>query len=216
MTSVLVIDDHPIVLQGRQRLFEDAGVSPVHQAASFSGAFRLYRRHKPDVIIADLAIGSVTLGGLSFIRRLRLHDRRTPVLVFSMHSDPVIVSRALALGANGYILKDTAAGELMTAFQRVRSGQPYVSHELASSIAFMEARDKSNPLRSLSLRELQTLELIAEGKAYGAIAEELGVSYKTVVNTSSTLKNKLGARSLPELMRIGIRHLPQVNSTRGV
>jgi DNA-binding NarL/FixJ family response regulator len=80
MTSVLVIDDHPIVLQGCQRLFEDAGVSPVHQAASFSGAFRLYRRHKPDVIIADLAIGSVTLGGLSFIRRLRLHDRRTPVL----------------------------------------------------------------------------------------------------------------------------------------
>ena len=64
----------------------------------------------------------------------------------------------------------------------------------------MEARDKSNPLRSLTLRELQTLELIAEGRAYSDIAEALGVSYKTVVNTSSLLKKKLGARSLPELI----------------
>jgi DNA-binding CsgD family transcriptional regulator len=80
----------------------------------------------------------------------------------------------------------------------------------------MEARDKSNPLRSLTLRELQTLELIAEGRAYNDIAEALGVSYKTVVNTSSLLKNKLGARSLPELMRIGIRHLPSMTTTKGM
>ena len=94
----------------------------------------------------------------------------------------------------------------MTALQRVRS----------SSLAFMEARDKNNPLRSLTLRELQTLELIAEGRAYSDIAEALGVSYKTVVNTSSLLKNKLGARSLPELMRIGIRHLPSLTGTKGI
>ncbi len=216
MTSVLIIDDHPIVLQGCQRLFQDAGMQDVHQASSFAQAFRLYRRHKPDVLVTDLAMRPAAMGGLAFIRRLRLHDRRTPILVFSMHSDPVIVSRALSLGANGYILKDAPAGELLSAIYRVRTGLPYVSHELASSIAFMDARDKANPLKSLTLRELQTLELISEGKAYGGIAEELGVSYKTVVNTSSVLKSKLGARSLPELMRIGIRYLPQANSERGV
>ena len=216
MTCILIVDDHPIVIQGCQRLFADAGMRHVLTASSLSDAFRKYRREKPDIILLDLAISSVTYSGLSFIRRLRLHDRRTPMLVFSMHSDPVIVSRALALGANGYILKDAPPDELMTALQRVRSGSPYISHDLASSLAFIEARDKSNPLRSLTLRELQTLELIAEGRAYGDIAEALGVSYKTVVNTSSLLKNKLGVRSLPELMRIGIRHLPSITATKGM
>ena len=216
MTRILVIDDHPIVIQGCQRLFTDVGMRDVLTASSFSDAFRKYRREKPDIILVDLAINSVTYSGLSFIRRLRLHDQRTAVLVFSMHSDPVIVSRALALGANGYILKDAPPHELLTALQRVRAGSSYISHELASSLAFMEARDKSNPLRSLTLRELQTLELIAEGRAYNDIAEALGVSYKTVVNTSSLLKNKLGARSLPELMRIGIRHLPSMTTTKGM
>ena len=106
MTCILVVDDHPIVIQGCQRLFADAGMRNVLTASSFSDAFRKCRREKPDIILVDLAISSVTYSGLSFIRRLRLYDQRTPLLVFSMHSDPVIVSRALTLGANGYILKD--------------------------------------------------------------------------------------------------------------
>lgn len=89
------------------------------------------------------------LGGLSFIRRLRLHDTRTPILVFSMHNDPFIVSRALKIGANGYILKDTSGEEIVKAFEHIRNGTPYLSHELASEVAFMEARGRtSNPLRS--------------------------------------------------------------------
>ena len=92
----------------------DTGLStPVHRCGhegcpdgiELLRCFREYRREKPDIILVDLAINSVTYSGLSFIRRLRVHDRRTAVLVFSMHSDPVIVSRALALGANGYILR---------------------------------------------------------------------------------------------------------------
>ncbi len=90
----------------------------------------------------------------------------------------------------------------------MRDGQPYLNHELASEIAFREARGDSNPLSRMSLRELQTLSLIAEGKPYISIAEELHVSYKTVVNTSAQLKVKLGVRTLPELMRIAIQHLP--------
>ena len=102
MTRVLVIDDHPIVLQGCRQLLEDAGVDNIVQAQSLADGFRLYRVQQPDVIIVDLTIGSA-LGGLSFIRRLRLHDQRTPILVFTMHSDPVIVSRGLEVGASGYV-----------------------------------------------------------------------------------------------------------------
>jgi two-component system invasion response regulator UvrY len=211
MTRVLVIDDHPIVLQGTTQLLEDVGVKQVHQAQSLADGFRAYRTQKPDVIIVDLAMHNGSLGGLSFIRRLRLHDQDTPILVFTMHSDPVIVSRALEVGATGYVLKDTPPEEVQTAFQRVRDNRPYLSHDLASEVAFMEARGTTNPLRQMTVRELQTLALVAEGKPYGVIAEHLHVSYKTVANTCTQLKAKLGVRTLPELMRIAIQHLPAAN-----
>jgi two-component system invasion response regulator UvrY len=211
MTRVLVIDDHPIVLQGCRHLLEDVGVEQIIQAQSLADGFRLYRARKPDVIIVDLAMHTGSLGGLSFIRRLRVYDQQTPILVFTMHSDPVIVSRALKVGATGYVLKDAPPEEVQTAFRKVRENRPYLSHDLASEVAFMEACGTTNPLRRMSVRELQTLALLAEGKPYGVIAEHLHVSYKTVANTCTQLKAKLGVRTLPELMRIAIQHLPTVN-----
>ena len=125
MSRVLVIDDHPIVLQSVRQLLEDAGVNQITQALTLAEGFRLYRTHKPDVIIVDLAMGT-WLGGLSFIRRLRLHDQQTPIFVLTMHSDPVIVSRVLEVGATGYVLKDTSSDEVLKAFQRVRENRPYL------------------------------------------------------------------------------------------
>lgn len=80
MTRVLVIDDHPVVLQACAQLLEDAGVENIVQALSLADGISLYRKHKPDVIIVDLNVGTGALSGLSFIRRLRVHDQRTPVL----------------------------------------------------------------------------------------------------------------------------------------
>jgi DNA-binding NarL/FixJ family response regulator len=210
MTRVLIIDDHPIVLQGCRQLLEDSGVTKIIQAQGVAEGFHLYRAHKPDVVIVDLAMRSGVLNGLSFVRRLRLHDADTPLLVFTMHSDPIIVSRALELGANGYVLKDAPPEEVVAAFQRVREGKSYLSHELAAEVAFNQAREKTNPLRQLSLRELQTLALVAEGKPYGTIAEQLNVSYKTVANICTQLKAKFGVKTLPELMRIAIEHVPSI------
>lgn len=209
--KVLVIDDHPIVLEGCRQLLKFAGVDKIVQTESLAKGFQLYRSQKPDVIIVDLAMHTGALGGLSFIRRLRLHDTRTPILVFSMHNDPFIVCRALKLGANGYILKDTSGEEIVRAFDNIRNGVPYLSHELASQVAFMEARGNAkNPLRSVTERELQILSLLAEGKPYTQIASDLHVSYKTIANTCSQLKAKLGVHSLPELMRLAIEHLPSM------
>src|SRR5437016_10967656 len=201
MTRVLIIDDHPIVLQGCRRMLEDAGVATVLEARDAASGYRLYRRHHPDVVIVDLAMQGSGLGGLDVIRRMRSHDPRTRILVFSMHSDPIIAARALEAGATGYVLKDTSSDELMKAFDRVRTGAPYLSNDLAMQVALVRA----NPLADLTPRELQTLSLLAEGKPYGRIAEELNVSYKTVVNACSQLKQKLNAKNLPELIRAAVR-----------
>ena len=207
MTSVLIIDDHPIVLQGLRRVLEDAGVKPVLEAREVTSGYRLFRRNRPDVIIVDLGMQGSVLGGLDLIRRMRSHEPCTCILVFSMHNDPMIAARALEAGATGYLLKDRSSDELMKAFEQVRSGKPYLSEDLAMRVALLRT-GVENPLVDLTPRQSQILSLLAKGKTYSSIAEELGVSYKTVVNTCLHLKRTLGAKNLPELIRVAVRLLP--------
>jgi two-component system, NarL family, invasion response regulator UvrY len=207
MTSVLVIDDHPIVLQGCRRMLEDAGAGEVLEARNIAAGYRAYRRRRPDVVIVDLAMQGAGLAGLDLIRRMRAHDPKVRILVFSMHSDPIIAARALEAGAIGYVLKDTSSEELIKAFEKVRAGAPYLSNDLAMQVALVRTPSRQNPLAELTPRELQTLSLLAEGKPYGRIAEELNVSYKTVVNVCGALKHKLDVRSLPELIRSAVQLL---------
>jgi two-component system, NarL family, invasion response regulator UvrY len=205
MTSVLIVDDHPIVLQGCRRMLEDAGVAEVLEARDVVSGYRLYRRNRPDVMIVDLGMQDKGLGGLALIRRISAHNPRARILVFSMHSDPVIVARALQAGAIGYVVKDTSAENFMKAFENVRVGSPYLSNDLAMQVALANRPARQNPLADLTPRELQALSLLAEGKPYSRIAEELNVSYKTVANLSAQLKQKLEARNLPELIRAAVR-----------
>jgi two-component system, NarL family, invasion response regulator UvrY len=207
MTSVLIIDDHPIVLQGCRRVLEDAGIEEVLAASDMVAGYRLYLRHRPDVAIVDLAMEGKGLGGLELIRRIRARDAAANILVLSMHNDPTIVARSLEAGASGYVLKDTSSEELVKAVQQVSLGVPFLSGDLAMKVALTGTGARTNPLAVLTPRELQVLALLADGKPYDAIAQELSVSYKTVVNVSSQLKNKLGASTLPQLISTAVKLL---------
>jgi two-component system, NarL family, invasion response regulator UvrY len=208
MRSVLIIDDHPIVLQGCRSVLQDAGFGPVLEARDIESGYQLLRKHQPQVVIVDLAMQGGGLGGLSLIRTIRAHDPRARVLVFSMHSDPIIVRRALEAGATGYLLKDTSSEELVRALESVAAGTPYLSSDLAMQVALAATGAARNPLDDLTPRELQTLGLLAQGKSYGRIAEELNVSYKTVVNVCYQLRQKLDVQTLPELVRLSVQLLP--------
>jgi DNA-binding NarL/FixJ family response regulator len=208
MTSVLIIDDHPIVLQGCRRVLEDAGMGPVLTASDLVSGYRLWRRHAPDVAVIDLAIHGKGLGGIDLIRRFRTHRPRAHVLVLSMHNDAMIVARCLEAGATGYVLKDTSSEQLVKAVQQVATGAPYLDGELAVKVALIgSGRARGNPLADLTPRELQVLALLADGKPYDRIASELNVSYKTVVNVSSQLKQKLQAGNLPKLVSTAVKLL---------
>lgn len=207
MTTVLIVDDHPIVLQGCRRMLEDVGVSEVIEAGDATLGYQLFSGKRPDIVIVDLGLQDNGLGGLELIRRIRADDTNARILVFSMHRDPVIVARALQAGATGYVVKDTSSENFIEAFKKVRVGARYLSDDLAMQVAFANTPGRQNPLAELTPRELQTLSLLAEGKPYNRIAEELNVSYKTVVNVSSQLKQKLDAENLPELIRIAVRLL---------
>jgi DNA-binding NarL/FixJ family response regulator len=125
-----------------------------------------------------------------------------------MHDNPVIVTAALEAGASGYLLKDCASEELVRAVEQVRAGKPYLSHRVAIQVALRQSNPQPDSLATLTQREIQTLTLLSRGRSYDLIAAELGVTYKTVVNTSYQLRLKLGVRSLPELVLKAIELLP--------
>jgi len=208
MTSVLIVDDHPIVLQGCRRVLQDRGMAPIFEARDVETANQLARRNQPDVIIVDLAMQGGGLAGLSLIRTIRTNHPRARILVFSMHSDPIIASRALRTGATGYLVKDTSSEDLVQAVESVAAGTPYLSSDLAIQVALVDAEDARNPLADLTPRELQTLGLLAQGKSYGRIAAELNISYKTVVNVCYQLRQKLDVHTLPELVRLSVQLVP--------
>ncbi|MEJ2623260.1 MAG: response regulator transcription factor [Pseudolabrys sp.] len=205
MTAVLIVDDHPILLQGCKRVLEDMGIDTVIEARDIAGGYRLYRRQRPDMVIVDLSFQGSSLAGLPLVQRIRRHDPQARILVLSMHSDPAIVMRALQAGATGYAVKDCSPEELVKAIVRVRDGLFFLNDALAGKVVF--GGTQRGPLDDLTPRELQTLALLAEGKAYDRIAKDLNVSYKTVVNTCWQLRQKLAVRNLPELVRAAVQLL---------
>ena len=210
--KLLVIDEHPIVLQGGQELLS-RGITDILQTHDLAVGWRLYRRESPEVMIVELEMQTGAFDGLSFIHKIRLHDQLTPILVYTNQKAPVIASRVLEAGATGYARKDNSSDELLRALKKVLEGKPFISYELASEIAIMEIRGTKNPLKRLTVRELQALAFIAEGQPYRSIAAHLHVSYKTVANICARLKATFGVNTLSELAQAAIVQLSKQTPT---
>ncbi|MBD9525427.1 response regulator transcription factor [Paracoccus sp. PAR01] len=203
---VLVIDDHPVVAEGWERITHGRIDCQVIAAPSPSRGFRAWRREAPQVLVVDLTMGDAKLAGLRLIERLRAAGATQPILVFTMHRSPIIARRALQGGCNGIVMKDSPSEEICDALSEVARGGDYVPADLARKIALLD-RPGAVPVRArLTPRETDILRAIAGGLAYREIADHVGISYKTVSNVSQTLKDKLGATSFADLVVKAIRH----------
>src|SRR5271170_4698802 len=143
-------------------MLEAAGVGTVIEARDSLSGYELYLRHRPEVVIVDLAMQGSALEGLALISRINAHDQNARILVLSMHNDPIIVTRALKAGATGYVLKDTSSEILVEAFEKVHAGTPYLSENLAQQVALAETLSRPASLAGLAAREQQILSLLAE------------------------------------------------------
>jgi len=204
VNPVLLIDDHPIILTACRQLLEEYGFATVVVARDAGSGYEAFLQHQPKVVVVDLSLHGRDLDGLALIERLRAHDPAVGILVFSMHADAPIVASAIDAGATGYLLKDAAPGELAVAVESVASGQRYIDQQLALKVALLHAERERSPLGQLTPREREVLVLLAEGKPYAMIGAELEVSYKTVINLTYRLRQKLGARGLSDLIRIAV------------
>ena len=198
MTTILLVDDHALVRAGVKRLLATLPQAEVLEAADGREALALLRQRRPDLVILDLNLPG--LGGLELLRRM-VHAGAGPILVLSMHGEPLYAKRALEAGAAGYMTKNASPDELLTAVRRVTAGGRYVEAELAQALAAPAA---GAPLDRLTARELEIMRLLAGGASLAEIAAAVGVGYKTVANNCVQIKSKLGVTRTADLVRLAI------------
>ena len=203
---VLIVDDHPIVISGCKALLSGDPTVEVREAADADSGQALYFAWRPDVAVVDLNLPG--LSGLEVCRRIRSRDDKAKIIIFTMNDDPVFAARAIEAGAKGYIAKNDDPSLFVDAVRQVARGGVYLHPDMARQIAFLRNNAGANKVASLNARELEILRMLAAGKSMGDIADALHVSYKTVANNCTALKQKLGARSSMDLMRIAMETAP--------
>lgn len=202
--TILVVDDHPIVRAGVRQLIQQIPNVNVVEAETGEDGYKQFQDIYPDMVLLDITLPGI--GGLEVLRRIRAYRDDAKVLMFSMHEDPVFASRAMQAGAKGYITKNNAADHLVEAVEKVLEGKIYLSADTAQELAMLNIGAGTSALSDLSRRELEILRLLGEGRSMNEISEVLGISYKTVANNLTQIKNKLDISKTAELMRFAISH----------
>ena len=206
MTRVLLADDHKILRQGLRTLLEqEKDIQIVGEADTGRSSVELAGELAPDVVIMDVAMPD--LNGIDATRRIADVKPRTRVLALSMHSDGRYVRGMLQAGARGYILKDCAAEELTHAIRTVMAGQVYVSPGVTGTIVddYVRQLTAADQPATLTPREREVLQLLAEGGSTANIAAGLSLSVKTIETHRKRIMDKLDLRSIAELTKYAIR-----------
>jgi DNA-binding NarL/FixJ family response regulator len=206
--QVLVVDDHPIVRHGLAQLINDEpGLNVCGSAASPAETLDLLRSSVPDLVIVDLSLGDES--GLDLVKTLHAEYPDLPILVLSMHDEAYYADRVLRAGAMGYIMKQEAAEQMISAIHQVLAGKVYLSESMAASMLTRFVGRTvvrgGTPVDHLTDRELQVLGLIGKGLGTRQIASKLHLSVKTVENHREHIKAKLKLRSSAELVRYAVR-----------
>jgi two-component system, NarL family, response regulator NreC len=202
---IIIADDHAVVAEGLKHVVEaQADMEVVSLAVDGREAVRQARELQPDVVLMDLSMPE--LNGADATRAILERDPKCRVIVLSMYSEREYVRRALKAGAAGYVVKRSAAKEVVDAIRAVHTGQRYLSPRVADVVIDDYAgEERDDPLARLSAREREVLQLLAEGHTGAQIAERLSLSQKTVETYRARLVEKLGIRDVAGLVRFAIQ-----------
>lgn len=204
--KILIVDDHAIVRQGlKQILAEEFPKGTFGEAGTAAEAMQCVHGRKWDIVLLDLTLPG--RGGLDILADIKTAQPALPVLVLSMHPEAEFAVRALKAGAAGYLTKQSAAEELLTAINKALAGGRYVTASLAERLAAdLAAGTPRLPHEELSNREFQTLRMLAAGKSVKEIGVTLNLSGKTVSTYRARVLEKLQLKSTVDLARYALEH----------
>jgi DNA-binding NarL/FixJ family response regulator len=201
MNHLLVVDDHAIVRSGIRRLLSERDDIQVLEASSGEEALQTVLDRPVSLIVLDLNLPG--LGGLELLRRLVRAAPKIPILVFSQHTEAIYATKALEAGARGFVSKNAMPEEFLEAVDAVLSGAVAIEKSVQREMAMRDLAEDAY-LRPLTERDIEILRLLAAGNSLSEIAAKLGIAYKTVANTLSRIKEKLGVGQTSDLIRIAI------------
>ena len=199
---ILIVDDHPIVASGCRAVLADEPQIVLLEASDAESGERAFSAEHPDICVIDINLPTVS--GFELGRRILARDPSARLIMFSMNDDPAFAARAIEIGARGYVSKTGDPHDLVEAIREVGNGGTYLPPAMARSIAFAGPAFARSPLSKLTSREMEILRLLSAGKSLSEIAWLVHSSYKTVANTSSIIRQKLGVRTSVELVRFAI------------
>lgn len=202
-TRLLLADDHAIVRAGYRHLLDrQERYQVVAEAETAEDAYALYQRHRPDIVVTDLAMPGAS--GLEAIQRILRADPAARVLVFSMHVSPDFALAALRSGALGYVTKSSPPDVLLRALADVLAGRQVLSPDIAQALALARLPGRRRPLEDLTPREFDVLCMLVSPTNAQEIARRLHLSVKTVQNVHYQIKDKLGVDNDIELTRLAL------------
>lgn len=208
MIRLILCDDHRLVRAGLRRVLEDTeGMEVLGEASTGEEAMQMARDCAPDVMLMDVNMPGI--GGLEATRRILQRNPKIRIIAVSMYVDEPYPSRLLSAGARGYISKDAAADEVVSAIRRVAEGGIYVAASVASNLAasLVKGNDADqSPFDSLSQREMQVMLMVTKGLGNQEISESLSLSPKTVSTYRYRLFDKLNVTNDVELTRMAMRY----------
>lgn len=207
MVSVLLVDDHKLMRTGIKLILDDtADIRVVGEASTGEEALERARALKPNVILMDVSMPGI--GGLEATRKLAMSLPETRVIVLSAQTAEPFPMRLMEAGAAGYLTKDSAGDEIVTAIRRVLAGERYISADIARQMALQAVNKTSgaSPFEQLSSREMQVMIMATGGHSVQAISDKLHLSPKTVSTYRSRLFQKLGVSNDVELTRLALRY----------
>lgn len=207
MTTIALADDHHVVRQGLRALLEaEPGFVIAGEATDGHETIDLIERLKPDVLLVDVMMPG--LNGLEAIRLIKRRKLSTRIIVLSMYANAAYVQQALQYGADGYVLKDSKADELVKAVREVAAGRRYLCPRLSKAFASYTETAKAGPLdpyETLTTRERAVLQLVAEGNTNADIAARLEISERTVESHRANLMRKLDLHTQADLIRYALK-----------
>lgn len=203
---ILLADDHSLVRHGIKQLIAITGdMQVVGEAADGQQVMALLAAVPCDLLLLDLAMPNMS--GIDLIRRVAARAHAPRILVLSMHNEAQLVSRALGVGAAGYLTKDSEPEELVAAIRKVARGGRYLDPHLVDTMVFEHGLGRDRPPHeSLTNREFEILGLLVAGVSVNAIAARLSLSAKTVSTHKLRLLQKMGMNSVAELTRYALEH----------
>jgi len=200
--KVLIIEDHPLIRDGCQRIFSRRPDIEVAEASSAEAGIALNTTFDPDVIVLD--IGLPDANGFDIISKLIGDNAKAKIVILSMYGTQSFVTNALEKGAKAYITKNDDPNTILAAIDKVRAGEIYLGQAIAQNLAIANLSLEQDPLRDLSKKEQQIITLLGDGKSLAEISFDLGMSYKTVANAVSQIKQKLRLTTTASLIKFAV------------